>query len=163
MQAGKVYRIPCKEFSGTFYCKTMPWKIDNFYYFSADINIAEINFGEIDFFYANWVNIRLYKEFEFIRKESITEKEQNSIPRFFRQSFYNINDCKLVTPGQADAIPCSPEDCIGLERAGVYDSIDSICEKLISKINGKATWDHEIMRLRIPGKDKPFDFNAKPH
>jgi hypothetical protein len=158
MQKCKVYRIPCKEFSGTFYCKTMPWKIDNFFYFKDDININEINFGEIDFFYANWVNTRLYKEFEFIRKEAITEKEKNSIPTFFNQNLYDLSRCDLVYPGKPDPVPCRPEDCIGLERAVVHDSMETLCEKLKSKITGVPIGAHEIMRLRIPGTDKPFDF-----
>ena len=158
MQTGKVYKIPCSGISGTFFCKTMPWKIDNFYYFPNDINFEEINFSDVDFFYSNWVNIRLYKFFQFIRKEDITEQERKTIPNFFRQDFFDLNYCHLVIPGQPDAIPCRPEDCIGLERAGVFDDLESLCEKLTSKIIGIPTSDHEILRLRIPGIDQPFDF-----
>lgn len=158
MRAGKVYKIPCEDFPGTFYCKTMPWKIDNFYYFADDINVDEINFGDIDFFYANWVNIQLYKELKFIRKEAITEKEKKTIPTFFGQSLYDITRCNLVYPGKPDPVPCKPEDCIGLERAVVHDSLETLCEKLKSKISGIPISAHEIMRLRIPGIDKEFDF-----
>ena len=161
MQTGKVYKIPCNSIPGTFFCKTMPWKIDNFFYFPLEINLDEIVFGELDFIYSSWVNNSVYKILEFVRKEPISDKERNSIPKFFRQNFYNINDCKLIVPGQPDAIPCKPEDCIGLEREVVHDSLDSLCEKLTSKINGIPTRDHEIMRLRIPGIDKPFDFSGK--
>lgn len=163
MQAGKIYRIPCNSFIGSFYCKSMPWKIDNFYYFGPNINVEQVDFGKLDFFYANWVNNRLYKEFEFMRKECITEKEQNSIPNFFRQDYFDLSYCQIVVLGELNSIPCKPEDCIGLEGAVIHDSLDSLCAKLISKITGVPTLDHEIMRLRIPGLDKPFDFNVKPY
>lgn len=161
MNTGKVYRIPCTGLHGTFFCKTMPWKIDNFYYFPSGYNLNEIIFGELDFFYANWVHIGVYKSFEFIRKEPISDKERNSIPTFFRQSFFNMNNCNLIIPGQPDPIPCRPEDCIGLERAGVFDDLESLCEKLTSKITGIPTRDHEIMRLRLPGIDNLIDFSGK--
>jgi len=159
MQTGKVYRIPCDNYPEIIYCKTMPWKIDNFYILPKGSIVQNINFGNLDFFYANYVNISVYKELDFIRKEPITDKERNSVPKFFRQDVSDISYCHLVTPGQPEAVPCAPEDCIGLDRAVVHDSLRSLCEQLTSKLTGKKRDNYEYMRLRIPGVDKPFDFN----
>lgn len=162
MERGKIYKVPCSCIRGVIYCKTMPWSIDNFFYFPNDVNIDEIVFGSIAFFYSNWVNTRLYKSFQFIRKEDITDHERNTIPSFFRQDYVDLHYCHLIIPGQPDAIPCKPEDCIGLEREGVFDNLESLCDALISKITGKPTRDYEAMRLRLPGIDESFfDYQSK--
>ena len=159
MQTGKVYRVTCDNYSGIIYCKTMPWKIDNFYILPESSKVDDINFGNLDYFYANWVNNSVYKEMDFIRKETITDKERNSIPKFFRQDFSDMSYCHQVIPGQPEAVPCAPEDCIGLDRAVVHDSLWSLCERLVIKLTGKQGEDYNFIRLRIPGVDKPFDFN----
>ena len=159
MQTGKVYRIPCDNYPGIIYCKTMPWKIDNFYILPESSKVDDINFGNLDYFYANWVNISVYKELDFIRKEPITDKERNSIPKFFRQSHYDMYNCKIVIPGQIEAVLCAPEDCIGLDREVIHDSLLSLCERLVIKLTGKQGEDYNFIRLRIPGVDKPIDFN----
>lgn len=159
MQTGKVYRVPCDNYPGIIYCKTMPWKIDNFYILPESSKVDYINFGDLDYFYANWVNNSVYKEMDFIRKETITDKERNSIPKFFRQDFSDMSYCHQVIPGQPEAVPCAPEDCIGLDRAVVHDSLWSLCERLVIKLTGKQGEDYNFIRLRIPGVDKPFDFN----
>ena len=159
MQTGKVYRVPCDNYPGIIYCKTMPWKIDNFYILPESSKVDDINFGDLDYFYANWVNNSVYKEMDFIRKETITDKERNSIPKFFRQDFSDMSYCHQVIPGQPEAVPCAPENCIGLDRAVVHDSLWSLCERLVIKLTGKQGEDYNYIRLRIPGVDKPFDFN----
>jgi hypothetical protein len=161
MRPGKVYKVPCNQVPGEVYCKTMPWGIDNFYHFTKPFEIESIDFDNYDPIYAMYIHKSVYKELIPVRKEQITEKERNSIPRFFRQDFFDLNYCHLVIPGQPDAIPCKPEDCIGLERASVHDELCTLCEELNFKITGVRPRDYEQMRLRIPGIDEPFDFSVK--
>jgi hypothetical protein len=64
-------------------------------------------------------------EFEVVGHFEVSQEEVDAIPPVFTQDVLNIDDCILYYV-DGRVIPCSKEDCIGLEKYGMSDSIHII-------------------------------------
>ena len=65
----------------------------------------------------------------------ITEEEKKSIPPTFWQSGDKYTNCKLAYYQDNSEINVSPEECIGYERAGVFDGL-GIIKRTNDQLNG---------------------------
>jgi hypothetical protein len=158
---GSCYSLNCAKCNKVFFAKQMKHGITSFYYL-PDLEITSTpNLGSESPIYTNYVHVDVFREWNFIGIQELTIAESERVVVLFRQDFTNLNDCALIIPGTLEEKPCAPEDCIGLERSVSYDSTESVCEKLVSIVTGVKQRAYELLRLRIPGIDKPFDFGSK--
>ncbi len=160
---GSCFKLRCTTSQRIYVAREMKFGVTSFYYFPQVQEDTELDalIPDATPIYSNFVHKDVYKEMEFLKVIQLSKDEESFTPKFFRQDFTNIEKSYLIIAGQLEPIPCKPEDCIGLERATIHESIDSICEKLEFFVTGKKQKLHELYRLRIPGIDEPFDFSKK--
>lgn len=160
---GSCFKFRCTKSQRIYFARVMKFGVTSFYYFPEPPEEIEPDefIPDATPIYSNFVHNAVYKEMEFLKVIQLSKNEESFITKFFRQDFSKIESCYLIIAGQLEPIRCKPEDCIGLERSTIHESIDSICEKLESIITGIKPKLYELYRLRIPGIDEPFDFSKK--
>ena len=67
----------------------------------------------------------------------------------FMQDLANFRDCTIFDSTGMER-PATPEECVGLERAAVWDA-DQIEQRLLDHFEGRPNADEERLRVRLEG------------